>query len=368
MPRSLYCPYEVFVKIRDSPEKHAPFHDLILAHNHIVFDLTEEEYRLKQQATLTSFTRETDITTDTVPGFLEYLPFPVRQGAGSALFILEEEQQAHIKNLRNYGVCVVILEQPESLAILQNNFYWQLEKPNSFGSSDAVNWQQIVARAGQMPLNALVLVDNYLLGNATKATDRGMVNILDILSGLMPTKQNSALPFQILLVASHKGGLYLKADELAQIQEKLNTTRSLLLDTLKRRVSYKVEVDILLHSNANSDFHRRAIISNYHFLRFDHGLDAFDRDKVRFHNDISVEGAFRNLGNPKCHTPWKSMALELQSIKRTLALNAGVLKSGSCDNRLLELVSSLSATKNPYNPYQREQGQRTVVDLSTTLP
>lgn len=355
MPRSLYCPYRVFVKIRDSQARYAPFHDLILAHNHIVFDLTEEEYRVKQQETLTLFTRETGITTDTVPDFLEQLPFPVRQGAGSGLFILEEVQQDHAKNLRNYGVCVVILEQPESLAILQNNFYWQLEKPSPFGSSDAVNWQQIVARAGRMPLNALVLVDNYLLGNATKATDRGMVNILDILFELMPTKQNSALPFQILLVAAHKGGLHLRVDELDQIQEKLDTTRSLLLDTLTRRMRYKVEVGILLHSNANSDFHRRAIISNYHFLRFDHGLDAFDRNRVRFHNDMSVEGAFRNLGNPKCHTPWKSMALELQSIKRALSLNAGVLTSGSCDNRLLELVSPPSSAQNPYNPYQRDQ-------------
>lgn len=350
MPRSIYCAYHVFAKIRNSQAEYAPFHALIREHNHIVFDLTEEDYNLKLQETLTAFSGETGVTTDYIPGFLEQLPFSMREGAGSALFILEAHQQDHAKNLRNYGVCAVFLEQPQSLDILQNSFYWQLEKSNQYGGSNALSWQHIVQRAERMPLNALVLVDNYMLRVADQATDRGIINIVDMLAALMPNKHNSALPFQVLLVTAHKDSLHEGLDKsyLPNIQKKLDTTKDLIVDALTRKVRYKIEVGIILHSNAKSDFHRRAIVSNYHFLRLDHGLDAFDRNKVRSHNDISIEGAFRNLGKPRCHMPWNSMALELQSIKKTLLERAGVLKTGLYENRLLELVSLPQSTQSPY--------------------
>jgi hypothetical protein len=363
MSRSIYCAYHIFTRILDSRDRYAPFYNLILEHGHIVFDLTENEYAISQQETITMFTRETGITTDTLPGYLEQLPFTARTGAGSALFILEEEQQDYAKALRSYGVCVVFLEHPESLDILQSSFYWQLEKPSRYENSDVASWHNIVEKAGRLPLNALALVDNYMfkISDTEKDSARSASNILSMLLALMPSRQNSALPFQILLVVASKE-TNANESRVAELQEKLDKVQSSLLTELTRKVRYKVELGIILHSNYRSDFHRRAIISNYHFLRFDHGLDAFDRNRIRTHNDISIEGAFRNLGKPKCHTPWKSMALELQSIKKVLSESAGFLTTGACENRLLDLVPAPPPLQSTHNPYQRDR--RSVSNLT----
>ena len=359
--RSIYCSYSIFQRIIRSQEKnseeksseeiilqeqYAPFYNLIKGHDHIVFDISEEELN-DAEADLALFRSNSSITTDTVPNFLDNLPFQIRKGSGNAVFLLEAYQQDYAETLSNYGVCVIFLERPDSIKILQSNLYWQLEShafmKQSGSQHEVTSWGSLLKKGGLIPLpiNALVLVDNYMLQfdkpeDVRKAAN---ANILDVLIALMPSRQNPEFPFQILLATTSKADLWSLSPERSRVQRMLDETKKVLLNTLAGKKNYEIELDIILLAEKENKFlHRRAIVSNYHFLRFDRGFNTFKGNRIQAHNDISIDGAFKNLGQ-KSHMPWQSMALELRSIKAILSKNDFVVTTGPCKNRLLEMVS-----------------------------
>lgn len=358
MPRSVYCSYPTLDRIIKHKEQLAPFYALITDHDHIItLDLSQEEFANKKLE-VAALKQKFGITIEAIPGFLENLPFKDKKGAGSAIFILEEGQEALAKAIRSYGVCVVLVGDAGAIEKVQKHFYWQLEKGVHYlghrNGREPGSWQYIIEKAGRFPLNALVIIDNYMLRDVVTERDGGKYyahsDILDMLFALLPTRQHDDLPFQILLIATPKGGLHIKPEPFAVIQQLVQSTKEYLVKALKKRVEYRIELEIIFHSNDSSDFHRRVVITNYHFLRIDHGVQTFRNNRARMHNDISIEGAFRNLGASSCHMPWKSMALELQSIKSILSKGSGILITGQCNNRLLELVAQ---PRQPVDPWRR---------------
>ena len=367
MKRSVYCSFSAFEKILNTQEPYSDIKELILKHHTIFLDLSDEEFNQTQcvvGSRLYVFMRNNpNIKVMTREAFQKNARFHVAKGASSALIILESYDAKYVTDFKKFGVCVITLQDPNSINNLLTHFYWQMEKDRKESSIvngvQLVGWRSVLAQSQpRLPINALVIIDKFMLkadlnGGRLVVRDACIKNLNHMLQGLMPVDMDKALPFQILLVSTINSK---DADSLTyDMLEEINKT---LLISIKAFYRYPIEMDIVIIKAENkSAFHRRAIISNYHFLRMDHGVHQFEHGgnkdkegKSLQHNDISIEGAFRTVNQPNSHMPLQSMWLELNSLGEYLT-QSGVLRASSQNNRLLEMVPQ--PPKKPVgHPYQ----------------
>lgn len=260
--------------------------------------------------------------------------------AAGALVVLDKDPAECEQLSHRFGLCVVAASQAMPVATLTTDYYRQIERGAEYSrranGQTLSGWRDLLAEKPALPLNALVIIDNYLLKQPTKG-EQSTANLLD---ALLPSSLDEALAFEVLLVISSR--------EYPVRPEILDRIISSLENSLQR--SYPIKIGILTH-NGEERFHRRAVVSNYHFMRSDRGFAHFTGARADKSNDLTLNGAYHDLSRPSSHLKWRSMAEDLRNV-RSLWVDNKRLKDtgrdaiittnrmqGHCDNRLLSLVS-----------------------------
>ncbi|RFP64356.1 hypothetical protein D0N36_14295 [Hymenobacter lapidiphilus] len=347
MARKAYCTLEALEEIFDDPVTHADLYHILRDYHDVVLNLPEEDLELEilQNQYLRTLCKRGVYQLAGETNFYECLPEEFMACTAGGLFILDESPAVCADLSTRYGACVLSLRDPAPSHTLTHHYYRQMAHQDSFTESSPTGssptdipatsarqgWPALLAPMGRLPMNSLLLVDNYLFTNLHE----GRKNLLSLLDGLLPPRLD--VEFHLLLVTTNPRNVLspaVLADLFDQIRTHLNRPYPLLLG-------------LLTHGGQDRRFHRRAWVSNYHFGSSDRGFVCFDEQgRVKAHNDIRVQGAFRDARTPYSDVPWRSMVLELQSAaalrlhnEQLGGLMATNLLYGNCNNRLLQLVN-----------------------------
>lgn len=337
MPRKAYCSLEALEEIFDDPTTHADLYHILRDYHDVVLNLAEEDLELEMKANpyVRSLHKRGTYGVNCETDFCNGLPDDLQAITAGGLFILDETPEVCTRLADRHGICVLSIQDPTPSRTLTTHYYRQMVKSDSFESPPAAGtkhgWPALLAPMGKLPMNSLLLVDNYLFSNFRD----GKRNLLNLLDGLLPTTLHEE--FHLLLVTTNPRNVL--------NQEVLATLFSEIRSGLNR--PYTITLGLLTHSESDKRFHRRAWVSNYHFGSCDRGFTCFGEDGlVSAHNDIRVQGAFRDAHLPYSDVPWRSMQLELQSAAALRKHNqeqggwiATNMLYGNCDNRLLDLAA-----------------------------
>lgn len=337
MSRKAYCTLETLEEIFDDPQVHADLYHILRDYHDVVLNLSEQELdeEIQNNPYLRSLRKRGVHEVESLPRFYERLPEEFLANTSGALVILEADPQVCQQLTARHGVCVLSTHDTVPARTLTSHYYRQLSHEDVFqagahGPSKG-GWAALLSPMGALPMNSLVVVDNYLFQNIHE----GKANLLNLLDALLPSELDVA--FHLLLITTNPRNV-LHPESLATLFAELQAG-------LNR--PYPIAFGLLTHREGDKRFHRRAWISNYHLGVSDRGFVCFNNEGlVKSHNDIRVQGAFRDIGQPYGDIPWRSMLLELRSAAALRQHNrelggwmATNLVYGDCDNRLLELVS-----------------------------
>jgi len=192
-------------------------------------------------------------------------------------------------------------------------------------------WSAVLKGYSVLPVNSVIIIDNYLYHNEKDCCHD---NVLSILKNLLP--QNLGVDMHILLVIWDDGGGKFSRIALETIKKKLD-------DYLVTQYPYTIKVSLLTH-NRKDIFHQRAVITNYHFLETHHGYHTFRHKKtVKFNNDLKANWAYSSINNTLGDSEiiWIDRNLKEAKGQRTKNQTSPPTRSynyliGDCINRLLD--------------------------------
>jgi hypothetical protein len=266
--------------------------------------------------------------------------------AAGTVFIVNDEPVICEQVSQQHGACVLSLKKPQVANYLTRQLVRkEIRTANSYRTLNAGSewngWRAVLTTEPltlqRVPLNSLVIVDNYLLGEKGDKLEVGQRNLIDMLQGLLPP--TLSIDFHLLLVTNN-GNAFLKSKNLTK-----------LTDEIRQALARPYEVKIGVITRKNGGEHRRAIISNYYFGASHHGFSCFVGCKPQWANDLIIDGAFNGIAEPGYDVPWVSMHDELRAVRRQREENKALIKPetgysdpinllfGYCDNRLLDLVA-----------------------------
>ncbi|WP_035558184.1 hypothetical protein [Hymenobacter sp. IS2118] len=338
MPRKVYCSLEALDEIFDDPTAFADLYHIVRDYHDVVLNLPEEalEKAMLSNPYVRSLFKRGTYGVDCETEFYGGLPDDLAAITAGGLFILDQAPDVCARLSSRHGICVLSVQDPTPAQTLTTHYYRQMEKADAYEVADAgqtqERWPALLAPLGKLPMNSLLLVDNYLFSSFKE----GKRNLLSLLDGLLPSTLHEE--FHLLLVTTNPRNV-LNPEVLAALFTEMRTT-------LNR--PYTIVMGLLTHGDTDRRFHRRAWVSNYHFGSSDRGFACFGEDgRVNAHNDIRIQGAFRDARVPYGDVPWRSMQLELKSAAALRNHNqqqggwmATNLLYGNCNNRLLDLAAS----------------------------
>lgn len=346
MTRKFYCSLDTLKAVLFKPKDNVELGALLPHHSQVMLDVSSDQIDQVEddlnnpESSFAMEIRNKGYIIKPQADCFNDMEALLRKEASGALFLIDKEP-AECENLsRKFGICAVSLNQLQAMETLTTHYYRQIEKGGNYsralGGQTLTGWRDILAEKPFIPLNALVIIDNFLL----KSVAKGQKSIINLLDALLPDTLAINLVFEVLIVVSAK--------EYPISAEVLDTVALGVEAGIKR--PYSIKVGILTH-NADGRFHRRVIISNHHFLRSDRGFAHFTDAKADYPNDLTLNGAYHDFNRPGNHLMWQSMEIDLRSVKSLWLDNKKLKDSGRdanmptnrmegyCDNRLLNLVS-----------------------------
>ena len=337
MSRKAYCSLEALEEIFDDPATYADLYHIVRDYHDVVLNLPEValEKALQANPYVRSLHKRGTYGVDCETAFCNGLPDDLESITAGGLFILDQPPPVCARLAARHGICVLSVQDPSPAQTLTTHYYRQMEKADTYealtASGAAHGWPALLVPMGKLPMNSLLVVDNYLFSSLRD----GKRNLLSLLDGLLPTTLHEE--FHLLLVTTNPRNVL--------SQEVLATLFSEIRTSLNR--PYSIDMGLLTHGDGDRRFHRRAWVSNYHFGSSDRGFACFTEDgRVNAHNDIRIQGAFRDARVPYGDVPWRSMQLELKSAAALRQHNqeqggwmATNLLYGNCNNRLLDLAA-----------------------------
>ena len=343
MPRKAYCSLGALEEIFDDPAVYADLYHILRDYHDVVLNLPEAELDQHMQSNpyVRSLYKRGTYGVDCETASYEGLPDDLAAITAGGLFILDETPPVCARLSTRHGICVLSLQDPSPARTLTTHYYRQMvtaEVPTIPPTHEVVNtsspsdsWPALLSPMGKLPMNSLVLLDNFLFSSLRE----GKRNLISLLDSLLPATLHE--DFHLLLVTTNPRNVL---NEVA-----LTTLFSELRIALDR--PYHLIMGLLTHGEGDKRFHRRAWVSNYHIGISDRGFACFGEDgRVKSHNDIRIQGAFRDAQIPYSDVPWRSMLVELTSAAALRKHNQELgglmvtnLLYGECNNRLLDLIA-----------------------------
>lgn len=143
---------------------------------------------------------------------------------------------------------------------------------------DISSWKDVLATIDVAPINAAVIIDNYLLSSNF---DRRKPSLYNLIQALVPN--GLAIPFHLTIFLYNKNG-ELKKEKMEQV---ISEIHELKLDST-------IEVSIVAHTSGDVT-HDRNIVTNYHLITSGRGFGVIDYRGVKQNAQGEVKSTFHNI-------------------------------------------------------------------------
>lgn len=198
-------------------------------------------------------------------------------------FILEESSDKTAQIQSDYGVICQPVSQVDT-SVLK----YKVSK-NVYKGKNNRTWQDIFGTTmPNYPCNSIVIIDRYVFAQS-KHKMQGVLNLYNMLNVLLPQELKTDFHVSIVIELTPATGDNPKPyDQIGDTIDLLSQALELIKNNLKR--SYNIVFEILAGNGADEkfrdNFHNRRIISNYYYVKNDHGFCSFDHDtNAAFYND-----------------------------------------------------------------------------------
>lgn len=144
---------------------------------------------------------------------------------------------------------------------------------------DISSWKDVLATINVAPINAAVIIDNYLLSSNF---DRRNPSLYNLIQALVPN--GLAIPFHLTIFIYNKNG-ELKKEKMEQVISEIH----------ELKLGSKIQVSIVAHTLGNVT-HDRNILTNYHIITSGHGFGVIDYRGVKENAMGEVKSTLHNIG------------------------------------------------------------------------
>ena len=332
--QTVYSSYElldeVFVFKNDS-DVHKLLYDIIKDHSHLMLDLTDQEFEklIIENPFIKALLKRPSKKTYPLKEYFDHIEDNDISQHSRDIFMLNKSSCFCNRLMNQYGILTLCSETLSDVQWLSNRNYKSFNKDQpTLTNNNEGAWKEFFAHYKLNPINSVVVIDNHLFNNL----ESGKRNLLSLIKAVLPNELETT--FQILIVIDNREAKF-NSDKLDKIVNEIETE-------LKSSVEYNIAVGIVTHS-INEEFHKRILISNYHFLSTDYGFDVFDeKGKAKKTNEIISSGAYFSLkhssGDPEIiliSRKLKEVKKLINKINTTNTKIATDIISGDCNNRFL---------------------------------
>ena len=354
MKRKFCCTLNILEEVALYPNENRELRTLLSQHDQLVLDISADEIDAQEndpESILAALLKieANGFTYHAQPGWQKVPEKLFATEAAGALFVMDRSAVECERLSRQYGVCVVNYQAAQAADYLtQLLVRKELVKASNYESevngSVRHGWYAALTvpelPITKVPLNAMVIIDTYLLVGGGRKFERAKENLISLLHALLPPVL--AIDFHLLLVAANS--------DVPFEQKSFSVFSKEIEQRLKR--DYKIQIGLITRPTGGKE--RRSITGNYFFCTSQHGFNCFENSTPDYNNDFIVNGAFEGAGKAGFDVPVRSMNTELETARnqlrsnRTLEAGSGMTKDASrrglgfCDNRLLGLVAQAS--------------------------
>lgn len=143
---------------------------------------------------------------------------------------------------------------------------------------DISSWRDVFATINVVPINAAIIIDNYLLSSNF---DRRRTSLYNLIQAIVP--KGLTIPFQLTIFLYNKSG-ELKKGKMEQVISEIHDLK----------LGSKIEVSIVSHTSGDVT-HDRNILTNYHLITSGRGFGVIDSRGVKQNAQGEVKSTFHNI-------------------------------------------------------------------------
>lgn len=144
---------------------------------------------------------------------------------------------------------------------------------------DVSSWKDVFSVMKIIPINAAVIIDNYLLSSNF---ERRRPSLYSLIKALVP--DGLSIPFHLTIFLYNKNG-ELKKEKMEQVISEIHNLK----------LGSEIKVSIVAHTSGDVT-HDRKILTNYHLITSGRGFGVIDSYGVKQNAQGDVMSTFHNIG------------------------------------------------------------------------
>ena len=317
---------EIFLFENDYPE----LYKIIYEHSNIMLDLDKEDFEEKsfQNPFLKALMKRGSLLCRDLKPFFDSIDETPFDQFSRDIFIIDKDESECKRLSEEFGVLIVSSKNPKGCNLHQPSFHKNLLKGSKYSDVVSTGWNLVLRPISFEPFNSIIIFDNYIF---QRNIDNGIENIISFLSGILPKKLN--VTFHILIV-------FFNGDNKVNPKQLTDSISKIECDL---SCPYPLDITFLTHIRSD-EFHKRGVITNYHYIKSEHGFSAFIGDTVVMETDIDVYNAFTQINSPFSDLSLDWISERIGKISReynsTSEVNGKIpsrfICGSTCRHRLLE--------------------------------
>jgi len=255
------CLDEIFLFKSD---EHEFLYNIITNYSHVMIDLEDDEFEklINDNPFVKSLLKRPDKHIYPLKKFFDNIEDEDLSSFPRDIFLLNKSKSFCDSRIDKYGVLVLNTDNLSNVEILAKRQYRSYENGDITETNENNNsskgWQSFMRTFNIMPVNSVVVIDNFIFNNP----ESGINNITNLIGSIMP--QNLESNFQVLIVIDNRNVTY--------NFENLENLKNEIQSKLEKNVGYEINVGIVTHP-LNQEFHHRFSISNYHIIKSSYGFE-----------------------------------------------------------------------------------------------
>ena len=143
---------------------------------------------------------------------------------------------------------------------------------------DISSWKDVLSTINVSPINAAIIIDNYLLSSNF---ERRKPSLYSLIQALVPS--GLTIPFHLTIFLYNKNG-ELKKDKMEKVISEIH----------ELKLGSRIMVSIIAHSSGDVT-HDRRILTNYHIITSGRGFGVMDSSGVKQNAQGEVTSTFQNI-------------------------------------------------------------------------
>lgn len=145
---------------------------------------------------------------------------------------------------------------------------------------DISSWKDVLSTINITPINAAIIIDNYLLSSNF---ERRSPSLYSLIQALVPS--GLTIPFHLTIFLYNKNG-ELKKDKMEKVISEIH----------ELKLGSKIMVSIIAHTSGDVT-HDRRILTNYHIITSGRGFGVMDFHGVKQNAQGEVASTFLNISH-----------------------------------------------------------------------